>query len=114
VDVYHSTVSDQYVPYIMPQEHGHKTDVRWLRLTDQAGHGLHVMADEGFEFNVLHYTDEDLATAQHTSELTPRPEVILRLDHGMRGLGTGLHVDTLTQYQLNQPDYRFTFMLHLV
>ena len=31
VGLYQSTVSEQYVPYIMPQEHGHKTDVRWLR-----------------------------------------------------------------------------------
>ena len=37
VGIYESTVADQYVPYIVPQEHGHKTDVRWLRLTNAAG-----------------------------------------------------------------------------
>jgi beta-galactosidase len=42
---YSSTVSEQYVPYIMPQEHGHKTDVRWLTLLDQYGQGIKV---EGF------------------------------------------------------------------
>ncbi len=42
VGVYHSTVTHEYVPYIMPQEYGHKTDVRWLRLTDAAGRGLQV------------------------------------------------------------------------
>ncbi|MCX7321030.1 MAG: hypothetical protein NT113_16620, partial [Hyphomicrobiales bacterium] len=30
VGTYHSTVSEQYTPYIMPQENGHKGDVRWL------------------------------------------------------------------------------------
>jgi beta-galactosidase len=114
VAVYRSTVTDQYVPYIMPQEHGHKTDVRWLRLTDQHGHGLEVTGDELFEFNALHYTDEDLAAARHTPELTPRPEVILHLDHAMRGLGTGLHMDTLPQYQLNDREYSFSFDLKLV
>ena len=33
VDLYESTVTDQYVPYIMPQEHGNHTDVRWLSVT---------------------------------------------------------------------------------
>jgi len=39
---YTSIVADQYVPYVMPQEHGHKTDVRWLALTNLAGAGLRV------------------------------------------------------------------------
>ncbi|MDX9930639.1 MAG: glycoside hydrolase family 2 TIM barrel-domain containing protein, partial [Bacteroidales bacterium] len=33
VGLYESTVSDQYVPYIRPQENGYKTDTRWLTLT---------------------------------------------------------------------------------
>jgi beta-galactosidase len=31
---YDSTVDDEYVPYVTPQEHGNHTDVRWLALTD--------------------------------------------------------------------------------
>lgn len=42
---YQSTVSDEYVPYVMPQEHGNKTDVRWLELTDEAGNGIRIEAD---------------------------------------------------------------------
>ena len=37
---YASTVTEQYVPYIMPQDHGHKTDVRWMSLYDSNGHGI--------------------------------------------------------------------------
>ena len=29
---YRSTVTEQYVPYVMPQEHGLHTDVRWMEL----------------------------------------------------------------------------------
>jgi len=32
--VWETTVTDDYVPYILPQEYGNKTDVRWLRLHD--------------------------------------------------------------------------------
>jgi beta-galactosidase len=111
VDVYSSTVTEQYVPFIMPQENGHKTDVRRLRLTGAAGQGLEVTADGLFEFNALHFTDADLTAARHTPDLKPRPEVVLNLDHGMRGLGTGLVVDTLPEYQLNSLEYSFTFNL---
>ena len=114
IDVYRSTVADQYVPYIMPQEHGHKTDVRWLRLTNQDRYGLEVTSDGVFEFNALHYTDEDLTAAQHTPELTPRREVLLHLDHGMRGVGTGLVTDTLPEYRLDDSEYRFAFDLKLI
>jgi len=30
--LWETTVTDDYVPYILPQEYGNKTDVRWLRL----------------------------------------------------------------------------------
>ena len=38
VGVYDGTVAEQYVPYVMPQENGNKTDVRWAAITNAAGH----------------------------------------------------------------------------
>ncbi|MBN9389224.1 MAG: DUF4981 domain-containing protein [Chloroflexi bacterium] len=114
VDVYSGTVTGQYVPYIMPQENGHRTDVRWLRLTGTEGQGLEVRAEGTFEFNALHFTDADLTVARHTPDLKPRPEVILNLDYGMRGLGTGLGVDTLPQYRLTASEYDFTFFIRVL
>ena len=57
---YQNTVSDEYVPYIMPQEYGHHTDVRWLTLKDKKEHGLEVIGYPTFEFNVSHFTANDL------------------------------------------------------
>ena len=115
VGLYLSTVSDQYVPYIMPQEHGHKTDVRWLTLTDSAGHGLLVRGQPTLEFNASHFSDADLYHARHTYELTPRPEIILSLDTAMRGLGTAsCGPDTLEQYQLLDREYSFAYWLKIL
>jgi beta-galactosidase len=111
VGTYHSTVSDQYTPYIMPQENGHKGDVRWLSLTDNTGQTLTIRGDALFGFNALHYRDTDLEAAKFTPDLHARPEIILNLNHGMRGLGTGLMVDTLPHYQLHEHEYHFTFEL---
>jgi beta-galactosidase len=112
---YQSTVSDQYVPYIMPQEHGHKTDVRWLSLTNVRGRGLKVIGHPTLEFSASHFSDGDLFHARHTIDLKPRPEVILNLDAAHRGLGTAsCGPDTLEQYRVLAPEYRFTYRLAVI
>jgi beta-galactosidase len=112
VGLYGGTVSEQYVPYIMPQEHGHKTDVRWLRLSGEDGSGLLVKGQPTLEFNASHYGDNDLYACRHTNELKPRAEVVLNLDAAMRGLGTAsCGPDTLEQYRLMEKEYRFSYIL---
>ena len=109
---YQSTVTEQYVPYVMPQENGHKTDVRWLTLTDGKGHGVRVSGAPTIEFSASHFTAGDLFQARHTYELAPRPEVHLNLDMAQRGLGTAsCGPDTLPQYCLLEPLYRFAYRL---
>ena len=109
---YGGTVSEQFVPYIMPQENGHKTDVRWLKLSSPDGKGLLVRAPGMLEFNASHYSDNDLFACNHTYELNPRAEVVLNLDAAQRGLGTGsCGPDTLEKYQLLEKEYRFSFIL---
>ena len=74
VGLYNGTVDEQYVPYIMPQENGNKTDVRWAAVTNQNGIGLLVAANPLMETGVSHFTAHDLFTAYHTNELTRRDE----------------------------------------
>lgn len=59
VGLYNSTVSEQYHPYVRPQENGHKTDCRYLVLSNDEGAGLYVQADKEFEFNALRNSVED-------------------------------------------------------
>jgi beta-galactosidase len=109
---YSSTVTEQYVPYIMPQENGHKTDVRWLMLTNEQGHGLRAEGNPTVEFSASHFTGADLFAAKHTIDLTPRAEIILNLDGAHRGLGTAsCGPDTLDKYRLLEPVYQFVYVL---
>jgi len=86
--VWAGTVSQQYVPYVRPQENGNKEDVRWLELTDTTGNGLKISAGENpFSFSALHFTADDLASVRHNYELQPRPEIVLSLDAKQCGLG---------------------------
>ena len=109
---YASTVTDEYVPYILPQEHGNKEDLRWLALTDDLGSGLLVQGQPLFSGSASHLRPEDLIAAYHTHELMPREEIILCVDLMQRGLGTAsCGPDTLEQYQIKPGNYTFTYRL---
>jgi beta-galactosidase len=108
---YDSTVTDEYVPYIVPQEHGGHSDARWFALHD--GHrGIFIGGSELFHFSASHYTDDDLTTATHDVDLVSRPEVFVHVDLAHRGLGTlSCGPDTLAQYRVGPGRYRFTWTL---
>ncbi|MDW8319664.1 MAG: glycoside hydrolase family 2 TIM barrel-domain containing protein, partial [Anaerolineae bacterium] len=84
--LYRSTVSAQYVPYIMPQEHGNKTDVRWAALANADGVGLLAVGQTPFQTSASHFTADDLYRALHTCDLEPRPETYWHLDAAQCGL----------------------------
>jgi beta-galactosidase len=111
VDLCESTVTEQYVPYIMPQEHGNHTDVRWLSLGCESAKLL-VEAVGPMEFSASHYSAQDLDAAYHTYDLHPRAEVILSLDYRQRGLGTeSCGPGPLEQYKIKSGRYSWSYTL---
>lgn len=105
--VHESTVAAQYVPYILPQEHGLKCDTRWMELRTVAGAGTRISARTPFAFSASRYHPDDLTAATHTVDLVPRRETILCLDAAHRGVGTGsCGPDTLEKYRLSKSRYR--------
>ena len=108
VGLYSGSVDEQYIPYIMPQENGNKTDVRWAALTNQAGVGLIAIGSPLLEAGVSHYSANDLYCAYHTNELTRREEIYFTLDLKQCGLGgASCGPETLPQYLVTPGEYRF-------
>ena len=109
---YHSTVSGQYEPYILPQEHGNRTGVRWVALANEAGVGLLAVGRPEMEISAGHFTAQDLYAAAHTYELTPRAETILNLDLLQMGLGSAsCGPATLPAYLIPPGAYSFSVRL---
>ena len=91
---------------------GHHPDTRWVRLEDETGDGLEVRGRPTIGFGASHFTAGDLTAARHTSDLEPRPEVLLSLDHAQRGLGTAsCGPDTHERHRLLEPSYAFSYVL---
>lgn len=116
VGLYSGTVEEQHVPYIMPQENGNKTDIRWASLTDESGAGLLVCGIEGinplFETGVHNYTVEELSTARHTFDLKRRKDITLTVDWRQSGLGgASCGPQTLEQYLIKPEPVDFSIRL---
>ena len=112
IGTFRSTVTDEYVPYILPQEHGRHSDVRRLSLTDEEDLGLDVEGMPVIAFTASHFTAADLYEARHTSDLEPREATVLSLDHAQRGLGTSAcGPDTHARYRLDARRYQFSYIL---
>jgi len=115
VGLYSGTVDEQYEPYIMPQENGNKTDVRWAALTNANGFGLLAAATPLMETGVRHFTANDLYNAYHTNELTRRPEIYWTLDLAQCGLGgASCGPMTLPQYLIEPGQFQFLLLLRPV
>ncbi len=108
--VYSGAVDEQYVPYIVPEENGNKTDARWVALTDDAGVGL--LAVGAPEVSAHHYTAQDLTEAKHTCELHRRADITLNLDYAQSGLGSAsCGPGCRPEYQLKPAETRYRIRL---
>ena len=111
VDIYKSTVSEQYFHYPRPQDSGNHDDVQWLKITDDKGHGWLIEAEasprgglEGvFSFSALPYSVQQLYNATHDYELKEEDCVWLNLDCAVMGLGnSSCGPGVLTKYAIPQ------------
>ena len=113
--LYRANALEWNPPYQPPQETGHRSGVRFARITDVSGRGFLIGAQhEPFGMNLWPWTAEDLETTSHSNLLKPRDFLTLNLDHSQMGLGgvAGWGQRQLDQYLLKagQP-YEFAFYL---
>ena len=111
VGFYESTANQEYVPYIMPQEHGNHTGVKLLQMKDS----LQFRADTPFECNVSHYGAMGLMRARHTDELVKEQGTVIRIDYKNSGVGSNsCGPDMLEKYRLSEKRIEgFTFYISL-
>lgn len=106
--MYESSAKDEYVNYIVPQEHGNHYNTKLLTMEN----GLTFIADDTFEINVSEYTSDMLTNASHTNELIKNDTVIVRIDYKVSGLGShSCGHELLEQYRLDDKNIKFGFRI---
>ncbi|WP_235841663.1 glycoside hydrolase family 2 TIM barrel-domain containing protein [Confluentibacter sediminis] len=117
VGLYNQTVSEQYYPYIRPQETGNKTDVRWLDLSNN-NIKLRVESNDLFGMTALHYLTQDLDDGlekhqRHAGDIKERDLTSFKIDYKQMGVGG---IDSwgawpMEKYLLKAKTYQYQFKI---
>ena len=112
------SISEQYFPYIRPQENGNRSDVRWLVMATDKKVGLKFSSNQLLNFSALHYSMSALDSGEnkgqiHAAELTPSKKVYLNIDGFQSGLGG---IDSwgalpLEKYRLPYQSYYYSYRI---
>lgn len=84
--IYRNKVVDNMARYMVPQECGNKTEVRYAKVTDAKGRGL-LFAGKGMSFSALPYTPHEMENAAHANELPQVHYTVIRAALGQMGVG---------------------------
>jgi len=117
IDLYSGLVWEQTFPYIRPQETGHKTDVRWMALSNDKV-GLMAAGKNLIEGSVHQYPYSDLdyipiGQKHGKLDIQPKDQVDWLIDHKQMGVGgdNSWGAQPHEQYMLPAQNYEFTFQL---
>ena len=115
VGLYCAKVPDMYFPYVMPQENGNRTDVRWMELKSDDGTVLRFGGLDLFDFNVQNYSDTALNESKTTHELKRGDGTWLHIDYKQMGLGgdDSWSPRVHKEYLLRNHTYQYRFVMNL-
>jgi len=115
VGIFSLPIAQFMEPYIMPQENGNRTDVRWMYLSNTEQQGLLVVADSLLSMSAWPYNEAAYKVAKHWNELKESGYVTLNIDLIQMGVGGN---DTwskvaapLEKYQIKAKNYAYRFYL---
>jgi beta-galactosidase len=109
VGMYQSTVDEMYVPYLIPQDYGNRSDVNYVKMTNEAGVGLMIEGDT-FNFSAQNYATDNLDRAMYPFQLKKSDCVFLNIDQEVNGLGD-TSLSTLREHRLLPGNYEFRFVI---
>ena len=109
--IYNNKVSDNMAQYLVPQECGNKTDVRYAKIMDRKGRGM-MFSGDAINFSALPYTPHELESARHPYELPEVHYTVVRVSKQQMGVAGDNSWGALThpEYCLNaEGKMEFTF-----
>ncbi len=111
VGTFTSKVSDQYEPYIRPQENSSHYDCRYVKVCGKkinlvfTGFDTQNGHKKNLSFNASQFTQEELWSKRHNYELEKSDYTVLCVDYKMAGLGSNSCGPALAQkYRIQLPE----------
>jgi len=108
IGVWSKTVDELWTPYVVPQDNGNRTDVRWAAFTNLRGMGMLAAFEPEMSFSAQWYTTQDVEKALHTIDLMKRDFLTVNFDYKHHGLGSATcGPGPLPQYELHPQKFAF-------
>ena len=78
------------MPYLLPQDHGLRTDCRWMEIVFDRSSRLRIEALDpiALHMSAIRHRDVDLFAARDVTELSPSGGLVVHVDVAHRGVGT--------------------------
>jgi len=116
VGLYGLPIKDFMENYVVPQENGNRTDVRWMYISDpKTKDGLLIVADSLLSMSAWPYTEDNIQNAKHTNKLKEAGFIILNIDLIQMGVGGNDSwsdvAAPLEQYQIKAQPYHYSFYI---
>lgn len=115
IGIYSGKVSDQHFPFVMPQENGNKTDVRWLKVSSDNGNVLTVSGTPTNNFKIQDYSDDDLNASKFTHILQRGDKTYLEISFRQMGLGgdDSWSPRVHKEFLINNSVYNYSFSIFI-
>ncbi len=112
VGLWKGKVEDQHFDYIMPQENGNKTDVRWVKVMSE-NNSIRFIGLPFINFNIQDYSDESLNESKSSHFLKRGEQIHIHIDHKQMGVGgdDSWSPRVHREYILNNSLYSFSFII---
>ena len=109
ISVFKTTATENFEPYVRPQENSAHYGCKWASVTNISGHGMLFMADK-FSFSASHFSPKTLTEARHDYELVPERETTVIVDYRNAGIGSNSCGPELMQkYKISEKKINFEF-----
>jgi beta-galactosidase len=114
---YSSTVSNLYTPYVRPQENGHRSNVKWIMVSDGKQSGIYFEGNPDMGFSALPYTYDELKgfvqSGKHGNLVHPSGNTELTLDYKQSGVGGDDSWGSwpMAKYQIPARNYKWQFRI---
>lgn len=113
IGIYTEKISEPKHEYVVPQETGNKTDVRWAKFTDGWGTGFLIEGTGPLSVSAWPYSMQDLIAAKHPYEIPERDFNTINIDYKQMGVGgdNSWGYKTHVEYTLPAKKYTYSFII---
>ena len=110
--VYNSTVTDEFVPMIKPQDCANHYGADFAEVTN--GKNTARFSGKAFEFSALHYTPEELTDKKHIHELCESESTVMLICYKNNGIGSNSCGPRLPEmYKFKDREFTFDFEMDI-